>query len=461
LVVKNKAQLIRNAENERDREARRIALELIEASLASASPEEAVRRHVKLKKNLLLVDGLQLDLNKCKNIYVVGGGKASGGLAEAVEKILGDRISGGVVNILRGTKDRYKVERIELNEASHPIPDEAGESGARRMLRLVGDAKKGDLVICLISGGGSALMPVPAGKITLPEKQQITMALVRGSPATINEINSVRKHISAFKGGQLAKAAYPATIVSLILSDVVGDPLDVIASGPTSPDTTTFSDATNVLRKYNLWDRAPQSVRDHLALGGEGMIPETPKPGEEIFSNVKNVVVGSNLIACKAAYSRAKEIGLNPLLLSTRVEGEAREVGKVLAAVAAELASTDHPVKRPAAVIAGGETTVTLVERPGLGGRNTELALSASRTLLGRAGIALAAVGTDGLDGPTDAAGALVDGTTIARGERTGLRAEAFLGRNAPYEYFKSLGDLVVTGPTGTNVNDVYLLVVV
>jgi len=392
---------------------------------------------------------------------VVGGGKASGGLAEALEKILGDRITSGVVNVLHGTKDRYSVQRVELNEARHPIPDEAGERGARRMLRLVDGMRKEDLVICLISGGGSALMPVPAGEITLTEKQQITSSLVRGSPATINEINAVRKHISAFKGGQLAKTAYPATVISLIMSDVVGDPLDVIASGPTSPDTTTFGDAIDVLRRYNIWDKSPPSIRDHLTRGREGKIPETPKPSDPVFSKVKNVIVGSNLIACEAALSKARKMGLNSTLLSTSVQGEAREVGKVLAAIGVELTTTGHPLKTPAAVISGGETTVTLVAKPGLGGRNTELALSASWTLRGREGVVMVAVGTDGLDGPTDAAGAVVDGTTLARGEKAGLMAEAFLSRNAPYEYFKPLGELVMTGPTGTNVNDIYLLVAV
>ena len=280
MMIINQEELLENAVLNEDKEARKAVLTILEAALHSVDPRVAIRNHVCRTNNLLRIDDTTFDLNKFENIFVVGGGKAGGAMAEALETALGKRLSKGYVNVLRGTKSVFKTQKIFLNEAGHPIPDEDGVKGARKIIQLVSEASENDLVICLISGGGSALMPLPAADITLRDKQMLTDALLRCG-ATINEINAVRKHISELKGGQLAEAAYPATVVSLILSDVAGDPLDTIASGPTSPDVTTFNDAIIALKKYNLWQSTvPESTKKWLEAGLKGEIPETPKPGD-------------------------------------------------------------------------------------------------------------------------------------------------------------------------------------
>jgi glycerate-2-kinase len=376
-------------------------------------------------------------------------------MAEALEHILGKRVTCGLVNAPYGTKS--SVSMIELHGASHPVPDEAGVAGARRMLEIADLAEKDDLVICLISGGGSSLMPLPRGSVSLADKREITGALLK-SGATINEINTVRKHISDLKGGWLAKKAYPATVLNLILSDVVGDPLDFIASGPTVPDSTTFSDAVEVLRKYDLWTGASASIRKVLSDGAKGLIPETPKADDKAFKKVYNVIVGNNRFSSLAALERLKSTSLNTLLLTATLEGEARQVGVVLASIAREVSVSGNPVSKPGGIVAGGETTVVVTGK-GKGGRNQEIALAAGIKLKGLDGTVIASLSTDGIDGPTDAAGAIVDGKTLARATEAGLSPERFLAENDSYHFFSRLGDLVFTGPTGTNVNDISVIV--
>jgi hydroxypyruvate reductase len=324
------------------------------------------------------------------------------------------------------------------------------------MVELLEEAKQEDLVICVISGGGSALLTLPADGITLEDLQQTTDALLR-SGATINEMNVVRKHLDTVKGGGLARLAAPARVVTLVLSDVVGNPLDAIASGPTVPDTSTWADASRIFDRYALWDSIPRSVADRIKAGAAGDLPDTPKAGDPIFERVSTVIVGSNLLACEAAAAAGRAMGLNALVLTTYVEGEAREVGRVLAALLREVADSGHPLPRPCVLIAGGETTVT-IRGPGQGGRNQELALSAAFGLRGVQDVLLASIGTDGNDGPTDAAGAFVDGTTLARAAAVGLDHQVYLADNNSYAFFDRLGDLIRTGPTNTNVNDLYLL---
>ena len=303
-------------------------------------------------------------------------------------------------------------------------------------------------------------MPLPAAGITLQDKQNLTEALLKCG-ATIDEINSVRKHISELKGGQLAKASYPATLISLILSDVVGDPLDTIASGPTAPDTTTFNDAILILKKYNLWKNSvPKSIRKRLEAGLRGEIPETPKPGDKVFGKTHNVIVGNNRSVALAARQEAQGLGFNPLLLSSMIEGEARHVGVAYAGIMKEILYFDTPIPKPAVVIAVGETTVTVTGR-GKGGRNQELVLSTSLKIEGLKGVAIASIGTDGIDGPTDAAGAIADGQTTKRAYDKGFDAGEFLMNNDSYGFFSKLNDLIFTGPTGTNVNDLAVMVVV
>lgn len=456
IAIKNKAQLVENGETQRNQKARKLALESLETAINAVDPKQILKSKLLLENSTLKVEEHTFNLEKLKNVYVIGGGKASGSMAEAIEQILGKRVTDGLVNVPYGS--RNKTSRIKLHGASHPVPDEAGVDGTRSMLNMVEHAERNDLIICLISGGGSSLMPLPRGGISLADKREMTQSLLK-SGATINEVNTVRKHISDFKGGWLAKKAYPATILNLILSDVVGDPLDFIASGPTVPDSTTFRDAVGVLKKYGLWAGAPESIRHVLSEGEKGLIPETPKADDVAFKKVCNVVVGNNRSSSLAACEQLKSAGLNTLLLTATLEGEARHIGVMLASIAREVSVSGNPVQRPAGMVAGGETTVTVTGK-GVGGRNQELVLAAASKLRESDGIVLASLSTDGVDGPTDAAGAVVDGKTVMRALKMGLNPEKFLVENNSYRFFSRLGDLVFTGPTGTNVNDVSVIVV-
>ena len=456
ITIKNREKLITNGETELNQKARKLSLDSLESALNAVDPKRIIKSRISLQNSVLKVNGYSFDLKRFKHVYVVGGGKASGSMAEALEQILSEHITDGFINIPRGTKHKTKV--IKLHETSHPIPDETGVEGTRRILEIAEKAGENDLVICLISGGGSSLMPLPRGDISIVDKKKITEALLKCG-ATINEINTVRKHISDFKGGWLAKKAYPATVLNLILSDVIGDPLDFIASGPTVPDSTTFHEAVKILKKYELWNTVPESIRKVLSDGEKGLIPETPKADDQVFKKVFTVVVGNNRFASLAACESLRSNGLNTLLLTSTLEGEARHVGTVLASIAREISISQNPVSKPAGIVAGGETTVT-VKGKGLGGRNQEIALSAALKLEGMNGVVLASLSTDGVDGPTDAAGAIVDGKTLERAANKGLNPEEFLAENNSYNFFSELGDLIFTGPTGTNVNDVSVIIV-
>jgi glycerate 2-kinase len=419
---------------------RRQALRIFRAALKAADPYQAVLRR------------LRIDPAPYRNIFVIGAGKASAQMARAIERLLGTRISGGLISVKDG--HGAKLRRIEIHECGHPLPDARGVASARRIAQIASQAGPDDLVICLISGGASALLPLPAPPITLAEKQKTTRLLLHCG-ASIHEINCVRKHISRIKGGQLARLAYPATLLTLILSDVIGDDLDVIGSGPTVPDRSTFADARAIFEKYRIWNKLPFPVRDRLS----SAVEETPKPGDKIFENTNNIIVGSNALAVNAAAIEARRLGFHTLVLSTFIEGEAREVARVHVAIAKEIRATGRPLKTPACVISGGETTVT-IRSSGLGGRNQEFALAAALDIAGLRDVAILSAGTDGTDGPTDAAGAIAYGTTLAHAEKLGLDAAAFLAHNDSYRFFETTGDLIKTGPTGTNVADVQVILV-
>jgi glycerate 2-kinase len=456
VIIKNMEQLIKNGQTSLDRKARELTLKSLEAAVNAVDPRRIMKSKLQLEGSLLRVDGYSFDLRKFKHVYVVGGGKASGSMAESLERVLGGYLTLGFVNVPKG--DRSKTTVIQLHEASHPIPDETGVKGTRTMIGIAEQAEEDDLVVCLISGGGSSLMPLPRGGISLADKRELTDALLKCG-ATINEINTVRKHISDFKGGWLAKKAYPATVLNLILSDVLGDPLDFIASGPTVPDSTTFSDAVNVLRKYGLWNKASASIKKVLSDGEKGAIPETPKACDEAFRKVHNVVIGNNRSASLAACEYLKSSGLNTVLLTSTLEGEARQTGRMLASIVNEVIVSGNPVQKPSGIIAGGETTV-IVTGKGRGGRNQEIPLAAAAKLRELDGVVVASLSTDGVDGPTDAAGAIVDGKTLSRALREKLAPEKFLAENDSYHFFEKLGDLIFTGPTGTNVNDISLIII-
>jgi len=437
------------------------AQELFRASLRRVDPYEAVRRFVRLEGNTLLLDEegepeTVLELKAFDRVFVVGGGKATAPMARAVEDILGERIKKGIINVKYGFGEG--LLRTELIEAGHPLPDQKGEEGARKILDLLESAGERDLIFSLISGGGSALLPLPAGTITLAEKQALTKKLL-ACGASIDEINTIRKHISLSKGGQLARAAFPAFTVNLMLSDVVGDRMDVIASGPFVPDQSTFREAWAIIEKYEFTD-IPESIRGHLQEGLEGKIPETPKAGDVVFSRVRNRVVGSNLLALESAKEEAERMGYRTLLLSSMVEGETKEVARVHTAVAKEILASGQPLRVPACVISGGETTVT-IRGHGFGGRNQEFCLAAALDLMEMPPrVVVLSGGTDGNDGPTPAAGAIVDQQTVQRGIQAGLKAAEYLRNNDSFRFFEKTGDLLMTGPTKTNVMDVRLVLV-
>lgn len=448
-----------NAESAEDRRAREIIVESLEAALRSADPLRLIEKHLHLDGDVLKIDDAKFDIRSAGRIIVIGAGKGAGGLAVGLERLIGWRIDAGLVNIPYGVKSKLKTERIELNEAGHPTPDESGVRGVERILELTKDLDERDLVFCLITGGGSALLSLPAEGISLKDKAEAADALMKAG-ASIQELNTVRKHLSSVKGGRLAQRIHPARIVNLIVSDVVGDPLEIIASGPTVPDSSTFQDALRILEKYQLLDKVSEPVRRVILEGVSGRIKDSPKPDDPAFNKDFNVLLGSNCEACLAAAETAARRGMNTLFLTSFLEGEAREAGIFLASIIREVHRSGRPAVKPCMIICGGETTVT-VRCGGRGGRNQEVVLSSALKLAGMKGVAIASIGTDGVDGPTDAAGAVADGRSIERGRRLGLDAEMILHNNDSYRFFSELEDLIMTGPTGTNVNDVTLLALI
>jgi len=434
---------------------RALFTRLLQAGLRAVDPYEAVCRHVRLRQGRLTIGSQQYTIRKQNRIVVVGAGKASARMAQALERRLGARIDTGLVVVKYG--HGAPTRKIRIVEAGHPVPDAPGLQAAHLILRLIGTLKPDDLLIVLLSGGASSLLPAPAPGVSLRDKQQTTKLLLR-SGATIQEMNAVRKHLSRMKGGQLA-AATSARVASVILSDVIGNDLGTIGSGPTAPDPTTFREAWTILERYGVATRIPMSVRRRLEAGINKTVEETPKAGAARFRFVHNVLIGDNQAAVDAVAKTAKDEGLHSLVLSTTVTGETREIAKLFGAMAREIVSHDRPGRRPCCVIAGGETTVT-VRGQGKGGRAQEFALAAALEIAGLPEVWVAGFATDGTDGPTSVAGAVVDGETVARARRSKLNLLRALQDNNAYPFFKKLNGHIVTGPTGTNVNDLYLLLV-
>jgi hydroxypyruvate reductase len=439
---------------------------ILAAALAAVEPAAAVQRHLRREQSLLYVGPDSYNLDAYERVFVVGAGKAGAPMARATAEVLGPYLSEGVVIIKDEGPETASTPPVaaegmslSLPTARHPLPDERGVAATQRIADLLGQTTERDLVLVLISGGGSALLTLPAPGVTLDDLQQLTQMLL-ASGAPINEINSLRKHLDQVKGGGLARMAAPATLAALVLSDVVNNPPDVIASGPTVPDSSTFTDALAVLERYQLQERAPSSVLAYLQAGQRGEADETPKAGDPLFEHTRYVLVGSNRQAAQTALQAAQQEGCHTLLLTTAAQGEARVVGQLLANIARELATTGcsgdvHAPRlpRPACLVLGGETTVTL-RGEGRGGRNQELALAAVREMAGLSAVALVTLATDGGDGPTDAAGAVVTGATLERAQAAGLDPDQFLANNNAYPFFEQLGDLLKPGATHTNVND-------
>lgn len=413
----------------------RDANSIFKAALAAAEPEAATSKSLKR---------LRMPVASFDRIFLVAVGKAAAGMAAAVETFLGKRLTAGIALTKYG-HGTAKLRTAKILEAAHPVPDGAGFAAAQQIEKLLRTLNARDLLMTAISGGASALLSSPVPGISLEDKQRTTDLLLHAG-ADIFELNSVRKHLSRLKGGQMAALAYPATVISLILSDVIGDPLDVIGSGPTAPDTSTFQDALNVLERYGLRERVPAAVRQRLELG----IGETPKPADSLFENVRNVITASNRQALAAAASQSRSLGYKPIILSSVIQGEAREVARVHAAILRDAAPNS-------CILSGGETTVS-VKGTGKGGRNQEFALALALDIAGVPRVAALCAGTDGTDGPTDAAGAFVTGQTVSKAVQQGLNARVYLTENNSYEFFRAVGGLLVTGPTGTNVMDINVL---
>ncbi len=437
------------------------ALNIFKAALAAVDPARSVEQALDRQRDVLKIcqGGKAVktfDLKKIERVFVVGAGKASAPMAKALEKVMGARITDGVISVKEG--HGLKLKKIRVMEAAHPVPDEAGVQAAIQIRTLLENAGPKDLVFSVISGGGSALAPLPVDKLKLNEKQKVTKMLL-ACGADIHEINTIRKHLSQLKGGQMARLAAPATVVNFMLSDVVGDDMDTIASGPFVPDGSTFDEAAFILAKYELMKKVPAAIRKHLTNGLTGLVPETPKHDDPVFAKVTNLIVGSNLISLQASAEAAKAAGYTPLILSSSMIGETREIAMSHTAIAREIRLSGHPVAPPACIISGGETTVT-IRGKGKGGRNQEFALAAALDMNGLDDVLIFSAGTDGTDGPTDAAGAMVDASTCARAAAAGLSPQYHLHENDAYPFFEKLGDLVMTGPTRTNVMDVRLVLV-
>ena len=436
---------------------RRKIISVLDAALAAVDPKAAVLNLLQRTGDTLLVGAQRYDLTHYRRIIVIGAGKAGTPMVQAVESVLGDRISAGLVVVKTGHGG--PTTYVPIAEATHPMPNEAGVRAGQQILALADAAAADDLVIALLSGGGSALLVAPAPGLTLADKQGMTNALL-SCGATINEINCLRKHCSAVKGGQLARAVAPATLITLALSDVIGSPLDVIASGPTVPDGGSWADAWAIVEKYNLADKLPVPIVERLRAGLTGVLPDTPKVGDPAFAKTVNLIVADNRVAANAARQQAQLAGYNVLLLTTHVEGEASQVAKVAVALAKEVRESGQPTAAPACLILGGETTVTLGTNPGQGGRNQELALAAALALQNTPGVTVVSLATDGSDGPTDSAGGMADQGTVVRGLAAGFSAVDALRRHDAYPFLQASGDLLLTGPTQTNVNDLIFIFV-
>ncbi len=434
-------------------------MELVKYSIREADPLHMIPNTIGLEDNCLVIDTRAYCLDKGSNIYVVGAGKASGRMAEAVEELLGEKIRDGIVSVPEYMAGEISLKRIRVIGAGHPVPNENSIRAAEEAMEIMGRAGSGDVVIALISGGGSALLEKPIPPITL-EDLQYTTKLLLNSGASIEEINTVRKHLSMVKGGRLAKASGTSRIITLLVSDVPGDRPEYIASGPTVPDPTTYRDAVHIMERYGLMNRVPESVKTVLEKGLRGEIPETPKPGDPLFKEATIRIIASNLQVLEKLASRLHGEGFSVIVLTSRLEGESREVGKVIGSIALEALERGYPAQPPAAVLFGGETTVTVRNPEGMGGRCQELVLSFLAYTRGRAGLVFACYDTDGIDGLTDAAGAVATEEVWMNMMKAGDNPYKYLDTNNSYLFFKKYGGHIFTGPTGTNINTIGILLI-
>lgn len=450
LMIRNLAKLVKGSYH--NQHARCSVLNFLEAALQAVDPRLLVQKALTCNDNLLSFARKHLKLDAIDGIYVIGAGKASGRMAEATETLLEDHINGGLVIVPKTNITDYRLEYIELLGGGHPTPNHSNTQATQQLLTFLKEIPNDALILSLFSGGGSALLTLPTPPITLQDLQHVTRLLLQ-SGLPIIQINTIRKHLSQVKGGQLASHIYPRHHWGLLISDVPGDQLDMVASGPTFPDSTTFADVNNILKTNHLWEHLPIPIREHFTKGLNGEISDTPKPGDPIFESSTHKLIGSNLDACNAALASAKANQYPARILTTDCQGEAREVGEKLGKIAQNLAKQ----AKPQVYIIGSETTVT-VRHEGKGGRNTELITAALSYLQGTEGLAIASLATDGIDGPTDAAGAIGDGDSFHRAASLNLSPLQLLTTNNTYSLFHALDDLLITGPTHTNVRDITII---
>jgi hydroxypyruvate reductase len=433
---------------------------VVQKAIAAADPAAAVARHVSIDNTELTVGDRTFDLSCYERVLALGAGKASMRMARALEKILEDRLTVGAISTTEASSMRTSpcsASCLEIFTAEHPVPGISSLAAAERAMEIAGTSGARDLVFCLISGGASSLWALPAGDIDIGEIA-ITNELLLACGANIHEINTIRKHISKMKGGRLAQAVYPGTLITLAISDVVSDKLSSIGSGPTVADPSTFDQALAIVDLYLLGPRLPPSVLEHLRNGAAGRIEETPKPGDPVFAHALAVIAASNRLALEAAAAEGKRLGYETQILSREITGEARDAGRALIETGKRIVHEHAEIEQPVMLISGGETTVT-IRGGGEGGRNQELALSAAIAMADSENMVIASVGTDGIDGNTEAAGAFADGATVKRAQKQGLEALSYLEDNNSYYFFDELGDLIRTGPTGTNVMDIQVIV--
>lgn len=452
-----KDSIFKSQYQEKTLDIKKDAYTILDACIDAVKPYQLIKNQIRLNKNILQIGTKQIDHSQFENIYIVGAGKASAFMAQSLEEILKNKVTAGAVVV------KYDhgapCQKTKIYEAGHPIIDENSLAGTAQILDLVQQAGEKDLVICVISGGGSALLEKLPEGISLSDLQT-TFKLLLECGATIEEINTVRKHLSLVKGGQLARIIAPATCITLIISDVIGDPVGSIASGPTAADPTSFQNTWQVIEKYQLTDRLPEKIINYLQKGKEGKIPETLKPGNPIVSNTENIILGNNFLSLQTAEQTARALGYNTLILTSQIQGEAREIGKAASGILSEILASGHPIQRPACLLMGGETTVT-IRGEGKGGRNQELVLSALISLKNvNEQYILISCGTDGTDGPTDAAGGMISNETWEKVRNQKMKPQEFLDQNDAYHFLEKVDGLIKTGPTGTNVMDIIIVLI-
>ncbi|MBM3291708.1 glycerate kinase [Candidatus Bathyarchaeota archaeon] len=457
MIIKNREKLISNSISSFYKKLRSECLDVLEFVLECIDPIKLIKNQIKIDGSLLKINNVFYNLDNYDRIFVLGGGKAGDTMALAIEKIIGERITKGIINVPYERSKNCELNKIFLIGASHPKPDSNSVYGVTLMLDAISNITERDLIIFLISGGASSLITLPVEDITLEDYQDIIDILLKKG-VNIEDLNIVRKHLDKIKGGKILEYCYPAEVLSIILSDVIGDKLSTIGSGLTIEDTSKFEDAIKILKKYDVWNKTPVNIKTHLINGESNEKPKETITTSKYFKRVQNFIVGNNNTALESALVKSKLLGFNSLIIPRNISGESRKIGKSFSPIINEIILHDKPIKKPAAIIAGGETTVN-VKGKGIGGRNQELVLSMIKEINGLPCV-IASIGTDGIDGNSNAAGAIIDGETVKKALTLNMNFSDFLKKNDSNTFFQKINDAIITGYTGTNVNDIVVILI-